>query len=178
MKIELTHTYGKHVDDLVAQYVMGWKLVRHGFVGVYPNDPRPEFNKHPETEEQKILDNWWRKHGSDYSTVGEYWISLDDGFVKKADRWFPSTDMEQAYKALRMALRTIPQSDVHIEHLAGTGWCCSTCFDEGPDGERKWKAFKSFDTLPQAMCALAISWCKPDDVEIVWPKAVVIPDEE
>ncbi len=178
MKIELEFTYGKQIDDLIAQYVMGWKLHQQGFWGIKSDEQRKEYKNHPESKEQIILNNWWRKHAGDYTSVGEYWIDLDDGFVKKADKWFPSTDMEQAYKVLRCAMRTVPQEDMHIEHLAGTGWVCSTCFDEGADGERKWKDFKSFDTLPQAMCAIALMWKKPDDVEIVWPKGVIIPDDE
>lgn len=174
-KIDLQYTYGKEIDDLVAQYVMGWKLHKVGYWGVKEDETRDEFKNHPETREQIILSNWWKKHAYDYSSVGDYWIDLDGGFVKPCKMWTPSTDIEQAYKALRSAMRVVPQSDMHIEHLLGTGWCCSTCFDE--DEETKWKISHSFDTLPQAMCAVSLFWRMPKDIEIVWPKGVLLPDD-
>lgn len=181
MKIELKYPYGKHVDALVAQYVMGWQHFNVGYWGVKPDDPRSEYKDHPESEQEKVLRNWLRKscQRSYYDgSVGDWWIHLDDKYCIKQDRWTPSTDLEQAYKALNRVLRIVPQSDMHIEHLLGTGWCCSTCSDEDAEGNRRWKAFKSFETLPQAMCAIAISWCLPKDVEVIWPKENVVPDDD
>jgi hypothetical protein len=175
-KIELEHTYGKAIDDLIAEQVMGWKPHRIGYWGVKPDDKRPNFREHPETAEQKQLERWFRKHYQFQDQVGSYWIDLDSVFCIPQKLWMPSTDIEQAYRVLRKAMRLVPQADMHIEHLAGTGWCCSTCFDEEVIG--KWKITHAFDTLPQAMCAVGLMWCKPKDLEIVWPNGVLIPEDE
>lgn len=177
MKIDIPFLYGKTIDALIAQYVMGWKPHTVGYFGVKEGDSA-------ETKEQVELEAWAHKNG--LQTIGDWWIDLDDQFFIKQDEWTPSTDIEQAYKALRRCIRGVPQNDMHIEYLGGCGWEVSTCYDRdtypGGDGDKpkkhKWKSWHKSDTLPQAICVTALLWSKPEDVEFIFPEGVLLPDED
>lgn len=172
--IKIPQLYGDQIDSLVAEYCMGWQGHRVGFIG-------RKNGEHPETQEQVLIMEWAHKNG--VNTVGDWWIELDDNFAIKKEKWQPSTDIKDAYKALRSCMRKVPQHDMHIEHLEGCGWNVSTCFDEEElivkgGKKKKWYNQHYCDTLPQAMCLTCLLWCKPEDVGYLFPEGVLILDEE
>jgi len=177
MKINITQLYGSQIDDLIAEHCMGWESHRVGFFGTKDGE-------HPETREQMLLVHWANENHM--NTVGDWWIDLDNNFCVKKENWHPSTNIKEAYTALRKCKRMVPQHDMHIECLEGVGYSVSTCYDdESYEGhteynhkKTKWKNWHYADTLPQAICLTVLLWSKPDDIELIFPDDVSVDIDE
>jgi hypothetical protein len=73
-----------------------------------------------------------------------------------------STDFIFTKEVLNKLLSTIPEQDIHIEHLESTGWQVGTCFDY----KFGWEGWVRGKTIEHAICLAALLIFKVPDVDL------------
>ncbi len=104
---------GIELDVLVAEKVLGYEVVRLGYLGT-----------NNETLRQIELESWFDQFGDRCESVGLYGVKVEANLLLEINtvsiRWSPSTDMRRAWE---LVLNAGPAFR-HLEHTNTGQWLC------------------------------------------------------